>query len=178
VDPAAPLASPTLPPTSTPDPWAALGAPARITIPDIGVDAPLEQLALRGDQKIAVPEEWDHAGWYETGFRPGEPGSAVVSGHFDDDKGAPAVFYELAKVQVGAEIIVAYPDGERYKFRVDRTDLVDATSVDREVYDSIFGPAGEARLSLVTCDGAWDADRGGYDKRFIVHAVLDADAIE
>ncbi len=169
-----PPASPSPPPTSTTDPWDALGAPARLEIPAIGIAAPLEPLGLDEEQRIEAPERWDFAGWYDVGFRPGEAGNALISGHYDREDGEAAVFYRLGELEPGQRIYVSYPGGERYRFLVEDRRMVDAAAVDRAAWDAIFGPADEPRLSLVTCDGVWDAELGSYDQRLILHASLEA----
>jgi LPXTG-site transpeptidase (sortase) family protein len=167
-----PMPSPTQAATVTPDPWAEKGAPARIQIEAIGVDAALERLGLTSDQRIGVPDEWQNAGWYDVGFRPGEQGSAVISGHYDTDEGEAAVFYRLGELKVGDKIVVSYPDGEVYDFVVDGQRMAEAESVDAETWEAIFGPAESPRLSLITCDGVWNESLGGYDQRLIYHAGL------
>ena len=160
-------------PTATPDPWARLGAPARIAIPAIEVEAPLERLGLTAEQAIEVPAEWGNAGWYDAGFRPGEPGNAIISGHFDDDRGAAAVFYRLRELEPGDRVFVDYPNGERFAFRIEDSRLLDAAAVDAAVWEEVFGPADEPRLSLITCDGVWDKVAGTYDRRLVLHAGYD-----
>ena len=167
-----PLPSPTAAATVTPDPWTQKGAPARIQIEAIGVDAPLESLGLDADQRIGVPEDWQNAGWYDVGFRPGETGSAVISGHYDTDQGEAAVFYRLGELDSGDEIVVSYPDGEVYEFVVDGQRMAEAETVDADTWDAIFGPSDTPRLSLITCDGVWNETLGGYDQRLIYHAGL------
>ena len=177
VDPASTVdeapVSATSAPTATPDPWAGLGAPARIAIPAVDIDAPLERLGLTPDQAIDVPKAWGNAGWYDAGFRPGEPGNAIISGHFDDDRGAAAVFYRLRELAPGDPVYVDYPGGERYAFRVEDSRLLDADAVDAAVWEDVFGPSAEPRLSLITCDGVWDKRAGSYDKRLVLHAGYD-----
>lgn len=167
-----PLPSPTAAATVTPDPWLEKGAPARLRIESIGVDAALERLGLDAEQRIGVPNAWENAGWYDVGFRPGEPGSAVISGHYDTDRGEAAVFHRLGELELGDEILVSYPDGEAYTFVIDGQRMADAETVDAETWEAIFGPADSARLSLITCDGVWSESLGGYDKRLIFHAGL------
>ena len=44
--------------------------------------------------------DWDKAGWYDQGPRPGQPGPAVILGHVDSKTG-PAVFYQLRDAAAG-----------------------------------------------------------------------------
>ncbi len=168
----APGPSATTPPTSTPDPFADRGAPARLEIPAIEVAADLERLQPDGDDHIAAPEAWENAGWYEAGFYPGEPGSAIVTGHLDTDRGTPAVFWRLKDLRRGDRVEVVYPDGDRFAFEVEDKQVLDADTVAGDVYQRLFDGGGEPRLSLITCDGAWDAGRATYAKRLIVFTRL------
>jgi hypothetical protein len=67
---------------------------ARLAIARMGVSTGLQRLGRAKDGTVQVPSEWDVAGWYANGPRPGEPGSAVLLGHVDS-KSRPAVFYRL-----------------------------------------------------------------------------------
>ena len=87
-----------------PTPAPPVGAPLRLQIPAIGVDAPIVPVGLRSDGAMEVPPAAE-VGWYRLGPRPGEPGSAVLAGHIDFD-GRPGAFFELLSIPPGAEIIV------------------------------------------------------------------------
>lgn len=162
---------PTRPPTVTPDPWAAHGAPARISIPSIGVDAAIEALDLTPEQKIGVPQEWGNVGWYREGVRPGERGKAILSGHFDDEKGRPAVFARLRDLEPGAEVRVSYSDGSAVTFAAGERLLVDVDAVDQASWEAIFGASERAELSLITCEGVWDPRARTYSQRLVVFAA-------
>lgn len=170
--PIAALPAATVPPTSTPDPFATRGAPARLEIPAIDVATDLESLSPNESNQIGAPRDWQKAGWYDTGFYPGEPGSAVITGHLDTDSGAPAVFWRLKEMQRGDRLTVAYPNGDRFVFEVEEKKLVDADTVVGDAYDRLFAPSDDPRLSLITCDGAWDHGRATYSKRLIVFTRL------
>lgn len=162
---------PTRPPTVTADPWAARGQPARIRIPSIAVDAAIEALSLTAQQHIAVPTAWDRVGWYREGYRPGELGRAILSGHLDDDAGRPAVFSRLGDLQEGAVVDIDYADGSRLTFVVEDQRLVDVDAVDAATWEAIFGASPRPMLSLITCDGVWDPGLRTYSQRRVVFAT-------
>lgn len=170
-DPSGAAAPPTRPPTVTADPWAARGQPVRIRIPSIAVDAAIEALALTAQQKIAVPSAWDRVGWYREGYRPGEPGRAILSGHLDDDAGQPAVFSRLGDLREGQIVEIDYADGSRLTFAVEDQRLVDVDAVDAATWEAIFGASPRPMLSLITCDGVWDPGLGTYSQRRVVFAT-------
>ena len=74
--------------------------PVRLQIPAIGVSTPLVKLGRLPDGSLEVPKDWDTAGWYDGGPRPGQPGPAVILGHVDSKTG-PAVFYRLRALRPG-----------------------------------------------------------------------------
>ena len=67
--------------------------------------------------------EFDVAGWFAEGPRPGQPGPAVVLGHVDSRTG-PAVFYRVAALPRDAQVVVDRADGSTVAFRVSSTQRV------------------------------------------------------
>jgi len=141
--------------------------PTHITIPAIGVDAPVEQVGLDARGAVGVPQQWGDAAWFQDGYLAGDTGNAVIVGHLDSTSG-PAVFSRLGQLRPGAQIIV--DDGTtRLTFAVESlVRYVDAQSPMEHVY----GPAGVSRLNLVTCAGDFDAQTGKYTDRLVVYSVL------
>src|SRR5260370_16594342 len=103
--------SPVATATPTPD---RVANPARLIIPAIGVTAPVEFVSIlsSGDLATPVQNQWEHVGWYETGPKPGEVGSAVIDGHLDRPGGYPAVFWNLRSLHAGDNVIVIYTRGK------------------------------------------------------------------
>jgi sortase (surface protein transpeptidase) len=139
----------------------------RVRIPAIGVDAPIERLGLDPDGAVAAPAQWDDAGWYADGPRPGQPGPAVLLGHVDSRTG-PAVFARLARVPAGAAVLVDRADGTTVRFRV-RGRLQVAKS--RFPSDLVYAPTLAPSLRLVTCGGAFDRRTGHYRDNIVVTAL-------
>lgn len=166
-----PLPSATRPPTSTPDPLASAGNPIRLEIPALAVDAPIEAVGLTRERAMDVPKGWMNAGWYVNGFRPGEPGNAVVAGHLDSNTGGPAIFWDLNKLLPGDEVYIHYESGLRLGFRVEGNQLYNHDA-DGAIIDAIFGPSQTADLNLVTCYGPWDYGEATYSERLVVFATL------
>lgn len=165
--------SATLPPPPTPDPFVARGQPVALDIPAIGVRTTLEILELNAENEVEVPEDWGRAGWYRIGFKPGEPGMALIAGHLDDERGQPAVFWDLDKLAEGDEVTVTYANGDRYTFRVEGQSLLDAESGNAGVMRQAVAASETPRLSLMTCDGAWDRGEASYSKRLVVGARME-----
>lgn len=143
-------------------------APTRLRIPDIGVDAGFEQLALGSGGELEPPVGWDAVGWYADGVLPGQIGPAVIAGHVDSPTG-PAVFIDLANLKKGDEVAVELSDDSTQTFRV--------TGMERASKDAfpsarVYGPTPTPTLRLITCDGTFDPTIGHYDDNLIVYAEL------
>ena len=146
------------------------GIPKTINIPKLGINASVESVGLDSAGRMDVPKKWANVAWYNLGYKVGySGGAAVMSGHLDTSSGAPAVFYNIEKLNPGDEIIVTDTTGAKYKYRV----------VEKQVYpwdalplQRIFGSAGTDGLNLITCDGAWDRNARNYSQRMVIYSVL------
>lgn len=143
------------------------GNPVYITIPSIGVDAPVERVALTSDGYMDVPRDPGNAGWYALGPRPGEVGSAAIAGHVAWFDGETAVFSGLHKVVPGDTILVRNDDGSDAAFVVRE---IRTYAADADATDVFLSRDGKAHLNLITCVGEWDRDAGQYAERLVVFA--------
>jgi len=145
--------------------------PVRLKIARIGVSTGLQRLGKDHHGAVEVPSgphQWDTAGWYAAGTRPGDPGSAVILGHVDSKRG-PAVFYRLRELRRGDLVEVALADGSSVRFAVERVEQYPkARFPTAEVYYPTLTP----ELRLVTCGGTFDATAGHYRSNIIVFAAL------
>jgi sortase (surface protein transpeptidase) len=145
-----------------------VAAPARVEVPSVGISSDLETLGLADDGAIEVPHEWQQAGWYADGPRPGQQGPAVILGHVDS-KAGPAVFHRLRELEPGAEIVITRDDGSQVTFAVDR---VERHAKTRFPTDDVYFPTLEPTLRLVTCGGAFDHNTGHYTDNVVAFASL------
>jgi LPXTG-site transpeptidase (sortase) family protein len=136
-------------------------------IPAIKVDAPVEHVGTTPDGAMDVPKEWNDVGWYQLGFRPGEPGSAVMAGHLDSTTDR-AVFWDLNKLKGGDQVQVIREDGSQLSFAVAASETY---AFDNAPLQRIFGAATTSGLNLVTCDGTFDQGSKNYSKRLIVYTT-------
>jgi sortase (surface protein transpeptidase) len=142
--------------------------PVRVEIPSIGVASSLDRLGRAPDGTVEVPSDWEVAGWYAPGPRPGDPGSAVILGHVDS-KGGPAVFYRLRQLRRGDQIKIGRADGSAVRFIAQRTQQYPK---DRFPTDEVYYPTLTPTLRLVTCGGEFDAAAGHYRSNVIVFATM------
>jgi LPXTG-site transpeptidase (sortase) family protein len=146
---------------------AAAAPPTRLVVPSINVNAAVEQVGMDSQGRMGVPSQAGNVAWFKLGATPGDVGNAVIAGHLDWTNG-PAVFWYLGRVHKGDAISVVRADGSSVKFVADST----ATVPYNESTDSLFTIDGPPSLTLITCAGAWDRQRGTYLQRLVVHATL------
>lgn len=144
------------------------GAPARLIIPSIHVDAAIEHVGLTSNGEMDVPVGHTNVGWYALGSRPGDNGSAVLAGHYGLWKnGKSAVFDGLNKLKPGDKVyteddkgvIISFVVRESRSFKPE----ADATSV-------FISSDGMSHLNLITCEGVWNKISRKYSKRLVVFA--------
>lgn len=155
-------------PELNPGPLPSFEGPIRLRIPALGIDTGIQWVGRDGEGRMATPSGYSEVGWYMEGTKPGMPGSAVIAGHLDSPNG-PAVFYRLGELQPGDEIVVTTHGEVELRFVVERLERYPA---DAAPLERIFGPAAEARLNLITCDGAFDRGARMYLDRLVVFTKL------
>lgn len=143
------------------------GLPVRLKIPKINVNAGFVYVALTSDGAMDVPKGPDEVAWFNLSRRPGESGSAVVSGHYGWKDGIPAVFDDLNKLEKGDIIIVEDERGMNIPFVVREYRVYDW---DANAPDVFASNDGRAHLNLITCGGVWDKTNKNYSKRLVVFA--------
>ena len=149
-------------------PMRAASAPVRVRVPAIGVDSPLAVLDVDDAGTLVPPADFARAGWFAAGTVPGDVGPSVIAGHVDSRDG-PAVFFRLAELAPGDEILVERADGTTVRFTVSRTDRYPKDAFPTA---DIYGPTPRAELRLITCGGEFDADRRSYRDNVVVTAVV------
>lgn len=143
------------------------GLPARLKIPKIDVDAPLEHVGLTPQGDMDAPKDPANAAWYTPGPRPGDSGNAVIDGHFGYRNRIPAVFDNLQKLEPGDNLYVEDEQGTTVAFVVREL----RTYSPGESTADVFRPKdGQAHLNLITCKGTWDKNRESYSARLVVFA--------
>jgi hypothetical protein len=142
--------------------------PVWLTIPAIGVKAPIVTLGLNRNGTLQVPSTTTVVGWYTNSPRPGATGSAVIAGHVDSRSG-PGVFFWLRTMRPGERIYVRRADGTLAVFTVT---AVRTYAKARFPTATVYGPVPDAELRLITCGGTFDYARGSYLSNVVVYARL------
>jgi len=143
------------------------GAPVRLKIPKITVDAAIEYVKIAPDGKMDTPKNLDDVAWYEPGVRPGEEGSAVIAGHYGWVKGKGLVFGDLHTLRMGDKIYIEDDTGKVISFVVRESRRYDPEADTEDVFVSNDG---KAHLNLITCDGSWNTAQQSYSERLVVFA--------
>ena len=145
--------------------------PARLRIPSLSIDSPLEYLGITEEGKMDVPKELMSAGWFAQSVRPGELGNALLTGHVSQirqgKKVKDGIFDNLRRIKIGDEIIVEDEKGETHTFAVREVRKYDPDDRAEEVF---IAQDGKAHLNLITCEGEWDPVAQSYTERLVVFA--------
>jgi LPXTG-site transpeptidase (sortase) family protein len=119
--------------------------------------------------QLVVPEHVQRVGWWDGGAEAGDPfGSVVIAGHVDSAKEGVGFFARLLKVKSG-EVVVLRGAGHTASYRVNSVTSVPKGALATE--SGAFDQTGDHRLVLITCTGAYDRSRGGYEKNLVVSAT-------
>jgi sortase (surface protein transpeptidase) len=144
-------------------------APAQISIPGLGIEAPVESVGLLANGAMALPQFLSDAGWLGSGPAPGAVGNAVIAGHLDGTRGQPAAFWALGRLRSSDAISVITARGTQLRFAVVRIGRYDRQAVPLV---AVFGPSNQANLNLVTCAGPYLQDHRTYRDRLVVYTHL------
>jgi sortase (surface protein transpeptidase) len=149
------------------EPIIAARRPLRLSIPRLGVAAPIVPVGTRPTGAMEVPEDIGTVGWYRFGPSPGLPGSSVLVGHVDSRGGGPGVFFGLSRLGPGDRVRVQIAGGTWTAFLV-----VSRTQVPKDQLPAAaFTREGNSVLTLITCGGAFDDRAGHYTDNVVVGAV-------
>jgi len=162
----APTVEPSPTVTSTPTPTQA--PPQMLIIPKLTLNANIEPVGVNEGRQMAIPSDFSQIGWYVRGIKPGEEGTAILAGHFDDQSGQPAAFYNLNQLEVGDRMEVIDIGGKQLKFIVDDKQAYPAFTAIEELTNTNKGK----NLILITCSGWWDSSIASYSHRLVVFATL------
>lgn len=146
--------------------------PIRLAIPSISVDAKVEEVGVARNGTMAIPSTFHTVGWYKYGTVPGEMGSAVMGGHYDNGLSLDGVFKNLKNMKPGDDIFVYDRDNTEIHFKVVSMDMYGYKEVP---VDAIFNDNDRPLLRLITCDGQWIKKEKTYDARLVVTAILAED---
>lgn len=141
------------------------GLPTRLTIPKSNVTASIISVGVTSDGAMDTPKGPNEVAWFNPGPRPGEVGSAVISGHYGWKNNIPAVFDTLHLLQKGDKVYIKDESGATVIFIVREVRTYDENADATNVFTSNDG---KAHLNLITCGGVWNKDTKSYSERIVV----------
>ncbi|GAA3814262.1 class F sortase [Cellulomonas soli] len=150
--------------TAEPEP----AAPARLQVPELGLDMPVDPVGVLTDGTMQVPQDADRAGWYRYGAAPDSPaGSTLLAAHVDSTTTGIGPFARLREATVGTAVQLTTSDGRTHAYRVVRLEQIGKDGAPLEQW---FARDGRPLLVLVTCGGAFRRDIGHYTDNVVVTA--------
>ncbi|SCX39689.1 Sortase family protein [Klenkia marina] len=154
--------------------------PAALSVPAIGVEAPVEQRGtveytnpFTGQQVAGygVPEDMAATSWWSDGPQPGSGRMAVVLGH-DVPGDDPGVFDRLGDLQVGDDVVLTDASGTQLQLQVVEAPLTGLDKSTSALSDALNGHPDGADVALVTCGGEYDESAGASDENVVVFASV------
>jgi sortase (surface protein transpeptidase) len=155
----------------------------RMRIPALGIDAPIGRRVVAADGQLADPSGpsdvvlYDFSGWRGYGGMPGGGGNAIFAGHVDRNAFlayagvrylGPGIFYQLRQLEEGDSIEVTAA-GRTYRYHVI---WVRETNAKLENWAAIMSSDVKPEaITLITCGGGFDDERGEYTHRTVVRAL-------
>ena len=147
----------------------ARSVPIRLQIPKIKLDTTfVPPLGLTADKTVEVPNNYTEVGWYSGGVSPGEIGTSVILGHVDSYIG-PAIFYKLAKLEAGDEVVITREDGTIATFEVQSLERYARKDFPTQL---VYEHTDNALLRLVTCSGTFNKGKQEYSHNLVVYATF------
>ncbi|GAA3559430.1 hypothetical protein GCM10022197_13550 [Microlunatus spumicola] len=144
-------------------------APERVVAKAVGLDLRVVPTGVARDGQMALPDKPTELGWYRFGAAPGDRrGAVVVAGHVDSDRYGAGPLTRAAGLERGDRVELRDADGGTVTYEVRKVQRI--RKADFSPAD-VFDRSGPAVLRLITCGGAYDADRGGYQDNLVVTAV-------
>ncbi|WP_040337480.1 class F sortase [Candidatus Blastococcus massiliensis] len=153
--------------------------PARLSIPAIGVDAPVEKRGTvqyenpftgKKVDGYGVPESMRTTSWWSDGPQPGSGQMAVILGHQQADGGA--VFDRLHTLDPGDEITLRDGSGAVLRLKVLGSPVAGLDKATSALAETLNSHPAEADVALVTCGGEFDDEAGTSTDNTVVFATV------
>jgi hypothetical protein len=143
--------------------------PARLVIPDLGVDATVDAVGVQPDGAMVIPASPTSVGWYRYGSAPADPaGNTVIAGHVATREDGPGALARLAEAQPGMRVEVTAADGTVHAYEVAGREAIVKEALP---VDEIFAREGRPLLVLVTCGGEYIPELRSHRDNIVVTAV-------
>ncbi|GGR69798.1 class F sortase [Streptomyces roseolus] len=166
---AQPTGEATGPPSSTGAGPSRTPAPRTLSIPRLGLSAPVDPVGVAEDGQTEVPPDPDRVGWYRFSPAPGSAaGSSVIVGHVDARGRGLGVLDGLNEVRQGDRVLIGREDDSTVTYEITARRTVGKKAL---AVSDAFRREGRPVLTLITCAGPYLPDGGGYQNNLVVTAV-------
>lgn len=145
--------------------------PVELSAPAINLNLPMVGVGKTSSGSMQLPPSPMVLAWYDQGYKPGQDGNVVITGHLDTAnwQDPTAAFWLLGDLRPGMLITLTSNQGIRQEYQV----------VALHVYTSgklpvaqLFGPSTIPQINLVTCHGIWRGWTLGYSQKLVVTAQM------
>ncbi len=142
--------------------------PVKVDVPALHLSSPVTPTTTNvATGELIVPPDPATVVWWAGGARPGDSaGSVTLAGHVDYN-GVAGALINLRSLPVGAAVTVTGANGLKHQYVVIARRQVRKASLDQL---NVFTTGGPPQLVLLTCGGAFDAERRSYDDNVIIIA--------
>jgi len=143
--------------------------PVRISVPDVGIDIPIDPVGVLDDGTMELPANTQVAGWYEFGPDPASAnGATILAAHVDSLVYGLGPFSRLRELAAGAPLSVTTADGAVHAYTIASVAKVPKAEIP---LDTVFDRSGPPTLVLITCGGQFNRDTGHYLDNILVTAT-------
>jgi sortase (surface protein transpeptidase) len=144
-------------------------APARLSIPDLDVDATVDGVGVQDDGAMVIPAAPTSVGWYRYGAAPADPaGTTVIAGHVATREDGPGALAPLRSAEPGMRVTVTTADGAEHEYEVAGRERIVKKALP---VDEIFARDGSPLLVLITCGGEYLPELRSHRDNVVVTAV-------
>ena len=155
-----------------PDPYRVRGVqPVAIKIEKAQVDAEVEVQEIV-DGVMLNPSGPFIVSWYRETGSLGDADNIVMAGHLDYYDVGEAVFWRLGELAEGDVIEITGADGVVYRYEVEWVRNYVVAELDAKEVKKIVGRTDTEQLTLITCGGPFDYDKGEYTERIVIRSSI------
>jgi hypothetical protein len=145
------------------------GAPVRIQVPSLRIDAPVIASAIDLKQGVlGVPADIHKTGWWADGATPVDStGTVLIAGHVDSAAAGAGAFFPLKQARRGTLVQVTTAAGQTKTYKVVSVE----TMLKENLPTRIWSQKGRNHLVVVTCGGPFDPATKHYRDNVVITAV-------
>lgn len=141
------------------------GIPLRLIIPAVNLNTLVESVGTTKEGLIGIPANRERVAWWKEGVKPGEIGSAVITGHYGWKNKNSSAFDSLSMLRVKDFVFVEDDRGIMTRFVVREIKIYNK---DATTKDLVVSNDGIAHLNLITCSGIWNDKEKEYEDRLVI----------